>query len=81
MHIFNKYSLPNFNEVSSIDSKFVAINKFYKDLVKLNSFKSQSDNTKQKKKEYEQVFKNKNEDWKKSMTMKIFKNLKTMQAK
>ena len=49
VHNFNKYSLHNFNEISSIDSIFDTINKFYKDLVKLNSFKSQSDNTMQKK--------------------------------
>ena len=28
VHNFNKYSLPNFNEISSIDSKFDTINKF-----------------------------------------------------
>ena len=39
VHNFNKYSLPNFNEISSIDSKFDTINKFYKDLVKLNDTK------------------------------------------
>ena len=38
VHNFNKYSLPNFNEIS-IDSKFDTT----------NSVKSQSDNTKQKK--------------------------------
>ena len=47
-HNFNKYSLPNFNEISSIDSKFDTINKFYKDLVKLNSVES-PDDKKQKK--------------------------------
>ena len=36
MHNFNKYSLPNFNGISSTDSKVDTINKFYKDLVKLN---------------------------------------------
>ena len=34
VHNFNKYSVPNFNEISLIDSKFVTINKFYKDLSK-----------------------------------------------
>ena len=48
-HNFNKYSLPNFNEISSIDSKFDTINKFYKYLVKLNDVKSQNKNRKQKK--------------------------------
>ena len=50
VHNFNKYTLPNFNEISSIDSKFDTINKFYKDLVKLNDAKSQNKNTRQKKK-------------------------------
>ena len=27
-HNFNKYSLPNFNEISSVDSKFDTMNKF-----------------------------------------------------
>ena len=48
VHNFNKYSLPNFNEISSIDSKFDTINKFYKDLVKLNNVRSRDDK-KQKK--------------------------------
>ena len=43
VHNFNKHSLPNFNEISSIDSKFDTINKFYKDLVKLNNVKSRDD--------------------------------------
>ena len=46
VHNVNKYSLPNFNEASSVDSKFDTINKFYKDLVKLNDVKSQNKNTK-----------------------------------
>ena len=46
---FNKYSLLNFNELSSIDSKFDTINKFYKDLLRLNGVKSKNKNTKQKK--------------------------------
>ena len=48
VHNFNKYSLPNFNEISSIDSKFDTRNKFYKDLVKLDNVKSRDDQ-KQKK--------------------------------
>ena len=48
VHNFNKYSLPNFNEISSINSKFDTINKFYKDLVKLNNVRSRNDK-KQKK--------------------------------
>ena len=42
-HNFNKYSLPSFNEISSIDYKFDAINKFHKDLVKLNGVKSREE--------------------------------------
>ena len=40
---FNKYSLPNFNEISSIDSKFDTINKFYKHLVKSNNLRTRDD--------------------------------------
>ena len=52
MHNFNKYSVSSFNEISSIDCKFDTINKFYKDLLKLNDVKSQKKKkkiTKQKK--------------------------------
>ena len=81
-HNCNKYSVPNFNEISSIDYKFDAINTFYKDHSKLNNVKSQSGYTKQKKlvvlknasllyydlinmykKEYEQVFEIRDENW------------------
>ena len=48
VHNFNKYSVSSFNEISSIDSKFDTINKFYKDLLKLNDGKSQNKNTKEK---------------------------------
>ena len=37
VHDFNKYSVSSFNEISSIDPKFV---KFYKDLLKLNDVES-----------------------------------------
>ena len=47
MHNFNKCSLPNFNKISLLDSKFDTTNKFYKDLVKLNDIKSQNGDTKQ----------------------------------
>ena len=50
VHNFNKYSLSSFNEISSIDSKFNTINKFYKDILKLNDVKSQNKITEQKKK-------------------------------
>ena len=33
VHNFNEYSVLIFNEISSIDSKFDTINKFYKDLL------------------------------------------------
>ena len=48
VHNFNKYSLPSFNQISSINSKFDTKNNFYKDLVKLNNVKSRDDE-KQKK--------------------------------
>ena len=34
---FNKYSVSNFNEISSLDSKFGTLNKFYKDFKKLEA--------------------------------------------
>ena len=40
VHNFNKYSVSSFNEMSSINSKFDTINKFYKDILKLNGVKS-----------------------------------------
>ena len=49
VHNFNKYSMSSFNEILSIDSKFDTINKFYKDLLKLNDVKSQNKISKQKK--------------------------------
>ena len=49
MHKFNKYIVSSFNEISSVDPKFDTINKFYKDLFKLNDVKSQNKITKQKK--------------------------------
>ena len=94
VHNFNKYSVSSVNEISSIDSKFDTINKFYKDFVKLNNIKSQNKITKQKKiavlknasllynkwidmykKEYEQAFENKDENWRKIHDYKNLKNL------
>ena len=49
LHKFNKYSVSSFKKISSIDSKVDTINKFYKDLLKLNDVKSQNKFTKQKK--------------------------------
>ena len=49
VHNFNKYSVPSFNKISSIDSKFDTINKFYKDLLKLHNVESQNENTRQQK--------------------------------
>ena len=90
VHNFSKYSVSSFNEISSTDSKFDTISKFYKDLLKLNDVKSQNKNTKQKrnncvknapllyhelinmyKKEYEQVFENKDENRKKNIIIKV----------
>ena len=42
VHNFDKYSVSSFNEISSIDSKFDTINKFYEDFLKLNHVKSQN---------------------------------------
>ena len=41
VHNSNKYSVSSFNEISSIDSKFDIVNKFYKDLLKLNDVTKQ----------------------------------------
>ena len=49
VHNFNKYRLSNFYEISSTDSKFDTINKFYKNFKRLD-VKSKNSNTKQKKK-------------------------------
>ena len=49
MHNFNKYSLSSFNEISSIDSKFDTLDKFYKDFFKLKKVKSTNKKTNQKK--------------------------------
>ena len=35
VHNFNKYCVPHFKEISSIDSKFDTLNKFYKDFFKI----------------------------------------------
>ena len=48
MHNVNIY-VCKFNEISSIDSKFDTLNKFYKDFEKLDDVKSQNKNTKQRK--------------------------------
>ena len=50
VHNFDKYSVMRFNEISSIESKFNVLNRFYIDLTKLNAVKSQNNKTKQKKK-------------------------------
>ena len=81
VHNFNKYSAPNFNQISSLDSKCDTLNKFYKDFGKLKDVKSQTNEIKKKRitvlkntsmlcdvlvriytKEYNQVFKCKDED-------------------
>ena len=48
VHNFNKYKVFHFDEISSVDSKFDTLIKFYKDFKKLNDVKSQNENTKQK---------------------------------
>ena len=49
VHNFNEYRLSNFYEISLSDSKFHTINKFYKNLLKLNNVKSKTEDRKQKK--------------------------------
>ena len=46
---FNKYSLPNFNETSSVESKVDTLNNFYKDFIKLQGIKSKTHERKQNK--------------------------------
>ena len=48
VHNFNKYSVPNFNEVSSLDSKFDTLNKFYKYFKKLEGVKHSNQRNKAK---------------------------------
>ena len=55
VHNFNKYNVPNFNEISSTDNKFDTINKFYSDFLKSNSVKSRSENKKQKKEKKKKI--------------------------
>ena len=45
VYIFNNYRVSCFNEISSIDSKFVTVNKFYKDIKKLEDVKSKNKGT------------------------------------
>ena len=82
VHNFDKYCVSHFNEISSVDSKFDTLNKFYKIFLKSNDPKSKYENTNQKKitvtknasllynelidiyeKEYDQVFKSKDNNW------------------
>ena len=46
---FNKYGLPNFNEISSVESKVDTLNNFYKDFIKLQGIKSKTHERKQNK--------------------------------
>ena len=47
-HNFNKYRVSSF-EISSVESKSDALDKFYKDFKKLKDCKSQQKNTKERK--------------------------------
>lgn len=49
VHNFNKYNESHFNEISSTQFKFDTINKFYKNLIKLDYVKSENENRKHKK--------------------------------
>ena len=48
VHNSHKHSVPSFNEISPLDSKFGTLNKFYKDFEKLKGAKSQTKERKQK---------------------------------
>ena len=49
VHNFNKYRVPHFNELTSVDS-FDTLNKFYKDFERFEDVKSQTEERKQEKK-------------------------------
>ena len=49
MHKFNKDRVSHFYEISSTDSKFDTINRFYKYIKKLEDVKSKNKETKQRK--------------------------------
>ena len=49
VHNFNKYSVFDFNKISSIGSKFDTLNKFHKNFKKLGGVKSKNENTNQRK--------------------------------
>ena len=48
-HNFSKHRLSTFNEITSIDSKFDTLNKFYKDFIKLEGVKTKSKDATRKK--------------------------------
>ena len=39
VHNFNKYGVPNFDKISSVESTFGTLNNFYKDFIKLQILK------------------------------------------
>ena len=49
MYNFDKNSVSNFNEITSFDSKFDILNKFYKEFKILEGIKSKTNETKQNK--------------------------------
>ena len=49
MHNFDKYVVPHFNKISSIELKLDTKNKFYKDFKNLDAVKSQNKEKEQKK--------------------------------
>ena len=49
MYNFDKNSVSNFNEITSFDSKFNTLNKFYKEFKILEGIKSKTNETKQNK--------------------------------
>ena len=49
MYNFDKNSVSNFNEITSFDSKFDTLNKFYKEFKILEGIKSKTNETKQNK--------------------------------
>ena len=80
VHNFNKYSVSNFNEISSLDSKFDTLEKFHNHFKKLKDVKKASvlydDLIKIYKKKYDQTFKSKDKD---SRLKHDYKNLKDLE--
>ena len=48
VHNFNKHSAPNFNKITSVDSKVDTLNNFHKKFIKLQDIRSKTKESKRK---------------------------------